>query len=179
MKNNNSLGAGPLHLVWHALAVTALVTGLLSSLWMLLICTQRFPLDDVAAIPMFLFFLILTVAGIASCVFVMTMSTALVALWLKCGNDHLFFYRIGLNNQDIMHDLCAHLQKLGFSSECSMWWSRNKLIVKFHRDTDYWVLTLRTLHWNPDLKLNSELRKVADSIHNYLIELKNSGSLAD
>ena len=161
--NNKQLidGAGPLHLFWHSVAVTTLVTILMCVGWMVVISVQRFPTDDLSQMPSFLLFLFLTLAGIAGRVFVITMFTSLLALRLKCGMKHLFFYKVDIPAKEMIEQINDVLRKLDFTLREDSSWSRNQLQIRYYFDFDQVTLVLKTKRWNPNLKFNEELKEVA------------------
>lgn len=172
MSNKRQIdGAGPIHLFWHSIAVTALVTILMCFGWLVVIFIQRFPMNDLSQIPSFILFLFLTLSGIAGRVFVITTFISLLALRLKCGMNHLFFYKVDIPVAEMVGQIDEILKKLNFRQQDHYSWSRNQLLIKYYFESDQVTLVLKTKRWNPNLKLNDELQEVALLIQTHVEKL--------
>ena len=137
-------------------------------LWTGLLSLQRMPTHNFNQLPVFFVFLAVSIGAIASKVFLISASSAVIALWLKCGTQHLFFYRITGTNLQILEDLKCYLIQLNFSSHNSNSWVLDNLLVSLKTDSGNWVLTLRPRLWNPNLKVNKQLQSIALNIQEFI-----------
>ena len=167
-KTNLLLGAGPSHLFYHALVLALIITTLMALMWTIFLSFQRMPTHDLSQLPSFFIFLLITISGIASIVFGISFCSAVFGLWLKCGPNHSYFYRVTGTDADACKALREYLGELNFVSEKSDFLSRNNLSLNLKTDDGTWILILRPRAWNPNLKLNEELQEVAWHIQKFL-----------
>ncbi len=167
-KSSLPMGSGPMHLIWHALVVSSLITIIMIVLWTGLLSLQRMPTHDFNQLPVFFVFLAISIGAIASKVFLISVSSAVIALWLKCGTQHLFFYRITGTNLQTLEDLKCYLIELNFSSNTSNSWVLDNLLLSLKTDAGNWVLILRPRLWNPNLKVNKQLQSIALNIQEFV-----------
>ena len=160
-------GAGPAHLIYHAIVLASIITILMIVMWTVLLCLQRMPTNDLNQLPSFFTFLLISVAGIASMVFAISLSAAVIGLWLKCGLSHSYFYRLTIKDVFQYEALRKHLTELNFVFIESDLLIRDNLLVNLNTNDNSWVLILRPRAWNPNLKVNQELKKVAWSLQEF------------
>ena len=167
-KTNLLLGAGPSHLFYHAFVLALIITTVMVLMWTILLSFQRMPTHDLNQLPSFYTFLLITISGIATMVFGISFGSAIFGLWLKCGSNHLYFYRVAGVDSDDYKALRKYLEELNFVSEKSDFFSRNNLSIYLKTDDATWILMLRPRAWNPNLKLNQELQEVAWHIQKFV-----------
>ena len=157
-------GAGRAHLIYHSLVLASIITVFMTTIWTSLLSFQRMPTHDLGQLPSFFIFISVSIFGIASIVFIISFFSAIFGLWLKCGSNHSYFYRIyGLDTEDCQA-IRKHLKELNFVSNRPDLLIRDNLIADFLRDDTTWIFMLRPRYWSPNLKVNKQLQKVAWSI---------------
>mgnify|MGYP001238643639 CR=1 FL=1 len=166
-KNNFLFGSGPIHLIWHSLVVSVIITTIMILAWALLLSLQRLPVHDVTQLASFFNFLMLSLIAIATKVLLISISSALIALWLKLGTQHLFFYRITGPDLQNFEKLKCYLTELNFTPSTSGSWILDDLLINLRIETGNWVLILRPRYWNPNIKINKKLKEMAWKIQEF------------
>lgn len=167
-KTSFLLGAGPSHLFYHASAVALIITVIMVALWMVLLCIQTMPTHDFSQLPSFLISLMSPISTIAIMVFIISFCSAMFGLWLKCGLNHSYFYRINGTDTNTRDALMKYLGELNFISQKPNFLLRNNLLINLNIDHGSWSLILRPRAWSPNLKVNQELREVAWHIQKFI-----------